>query len=142
MSGEGREKYRSSVPSLSEVLANQKGVDAAVVTISETKDQLFKDQRGDRVALVILTEEYPNNPYFPSTGRGGGVDRLYAKLGDDQARWRGERIPLVRVRDVFNPTTGTKADKFHVAPEDEWDDILAEFAKAERSRTKAPKGRR
>lgn len=142
----GRDKYRTSLPSLSDVLAEQKGVDTAVVTIAAVKDQQFTDaQRGPRLALVIVTEEYPDNAYFPSTGKGGGVDRLYDKLGENQARWVGERIALVRVPDVFNPSTGTKSDKFHVAPVEEWDDILADFEKATRrtpARAAAPVARK
>lgn len=138
----GRDKYRNTVPSLSDVLAAT-DADAMVVTVAATKDQTFNDaKRGDRVALVIVTDEYPDNPYFPSTGKGGGVDRLYDQLGDDQAKWVGERIALIRVRDVFNPSTGTKSDKFHVAPVEEWADIFRDFDKAQRGvRKPAPKGR-
>lgn len=133
MSGKGAEKYRTSVPSLSEVLVDSDS-DAAVVTIKETKDTTFSGSGGrpDRLVLVIISDEYPENPYFPSTGKGGGVDRLYAKLGENQKTWPGERIALVRVRDVFNPTTKEHADKFHVAPPDEWDDIFAAFDKSAR----------
>lgn len=123
--------YRTSQPSLGDVLAAQRGVNAAVVTIKEVTEQKFPPrQEGgkERLALVIRTEEYPDNAYFPSAGKGGPIDRLFDRLGDDTDRWAGEKIPLVRVRDVTNPSTGTKADKFHVPPTDEWDDILEQFA--------------
>lgn len=139
---EGREKYRNTVPSLSDVLAKS-DADTAVVTIVDTKDQVFNDKaRGDRVALVVMVEEYPDNPYFPSTGKGGGVDRLYDALGDDQGKWKGERVALVRVKDVFNPSTGQRSDKFHVAPAGEWDSIFKEYDRATRSSRPAAKGGR
>lgn len=144
-SPKGRDRYRSSKPSLSDVLA-ETDADAVVVTIKEVKDQTFAgDAPGkDRLALVIVTDEYPENGWFPNAGRGGSVDRLYDKLGDDQAAWIGERLPLVRVRDVYNPQTGNRSDKFHAAKVEadakgvvEWDDILAQ-ADGKRTRVRTP----
>lgn len=140
-----RDKYRTNKPSLSDVLAETEH-DVVVVTIQETKDQTFTgDEPGkDRVALVIITEEYPEAAWFPNAGRGGSIDRMYDKLGENQAKWIGERIPLVRVRDVWNPSTKTRSDKFHAAattPDKkgnvEWDDILAEADGKARPRARA-----
>lgn len=142
MARRSADEYRTSKPSLGDVLAATKA-DTAVVTIKEVKDQKFTDPtRGERLALVIVTEEYPDNPFFPNSGRGGSVDTLFDSLGDDQAAWVGERVPLVRVRDVYNPTTKTRADKFHVAPADEWDAIFKDFDRAQRAGRAHPKGKR
>lgn len=136
---EGRERYRTNQPSLGEVLAEQEG-DVAVITIKEVKDQTFTDaNKKSRVAMVILSEEYPDNPYFPSAGRNGAIDRLFDKLGDDQTAWVGEKIPLTRVHGVYNPSTQTTSDKFHVAALDEWDEILKEHEASLKSRRQPPK---
>lgn len=118
--------FRTSKPSLSAVLAEQKG-DHIIVTIQEVKEQKFGDSaKGERErnALVIVTTEYPENGWFPNSGKGGSVERLFDRLGDDLDRWAGQRVPLVRVRDVYNPQTGDRNDVFHAARLEEWDDML------------------
>lgn len=103
-----------SVTSLSEVLASMPGEEFEV-TIARTHDHTFTDAgRPPRLALVVTTVEYPRNPYYPNTGVGGSVARLYELLGEDQRRWVGKSIILRRFRGVYDPTLKRHGDKFRV----------------------------
>lgn len=107
-------KHPYVVRSLSEVLASMTGLQRIVVTVTGTSDKEFEDGPKKRLALQVWVKEYPRNPYYPSPGKGGGIDRLYAALGNDQAAWIGKTITLVRVRNQYEPHTKKRADKFHV----------------------------
>lgn len=106
--------------SLSQYLAEQPG-DAAVVTIkSVDEEEVTKSAGRKRKALVITTQEYPDNKW---TVNAGSTAVLFARLGNDLDKWIGATVPLVRVT-VNNPTSGDPEEKFHAAPVEEWDDLL------------------
>lgn len=116
-----REEYRgSSKPALD---ASQIRGDATVLTVSRVEEISIPDaerEGGKRKALVIEFAEFPDNSYWPNST---GINILCDQFGEDEKRWVGESVPLVKV-DAKNPRTNKTEPKMWVAGGDEWEAIL------------------
>ncbi len=97
--------------------------DVAVLTIHEARTGL-PTESGRKAAFVVFAETPDYNYWLNKTG----IAALVERLGDDDANWPGQKVPLLQVR-VTNPQTGQPTWKFHVAAPEDWDDLLAAAAK-------------
>jgi len=104
--------------------ADIEGGEAVVVTISDVEEEKVKGDDGDKILLVLLTEEYGDKVHrLNKTQR----DYLIEQLGDETDEWIGKKVPLVKTRQEFG-TPGRKGykefDTVWVAAPDEWKAIF------------------
>lgn len=116
--------------------------DGAVLTIKEARTGV---PTGDGRKAALLTfkevplddEEREHVLWLNKTD----LTILVDKLGDDDEEWVGQRVPVVKVR-ASNPQTGGYVMKYHIAPADDWDELMTKgrgrgAATAKRRRAKA-----
>jgi hypothetical protein len=107
--------------------------DVAVLTISEV-EQIEIEQDGEtRNKLIVTFEEFPDKGYWCNVT---AVKTLVGKLGNNEARWTGKQVPLVRAT-TRNPQTKKVQDVLWIADGDKWDDLIAQSSR--RTRTRAAK---
>lgn len=98
--------------------------DVAVVTIADVEQTEMNAGGEMRPKLILKTEEFPDKDYFVNVT---GVRILVGKLGANEVRWIGQRVPLVRTT-AQNPQNRNKPQPaLHIADGDRWDDLIAQY---------------
>lgn len=102
------------------------GSNAAVLTVADLDEASFDDPdapTGKRYVLVVKSREFPEKGFFLNkTSR----TILVEQFGDVPARWVGKQFPII-VTHVPNPKLNGKMVKsLAVAPDGDWDEIMAE----------------
>lgn len=95
---------------------------AAVLTIADVDPAVeIPDNGGVRIVLTLVMKEFPDLTYYTNaTSR----KQLIARLGLDERKWIGKRVPFVVVQSN-NPQTKKAGPALWVADADEWDTHLA-----------------
>jgi len=98
------------------------GGDAVVVTIAEVEEEKVKGDKGDKLLLVLVVEEFPDKVHRLNKTQ---LAYMVEKLGDETNEWIGQKIPLVKTTQEFGSGSRVKDfDVVWVAAPDEWDTIL------------------
>lgn len=108
----------ASRPALKPETIGYPKVNAAVLTIADVDPdvELPEEDGGSRKVLTLTFKEYPDVTYYTNkTSR----ETLIAKLGLNEKKWVGERVPLVVVP-VNNPKTKRQQMGLWVADADTW----------------------
>lgn len=109
--------------------------DVAVLTVSDV-EQIEIEQDGEtRNKLIVSFEEFPDKGFWCNVT---GVKTLVGKLGNNEARWAGKQVPLVRAT-TRNPQTKKVQDVLWIADGDKWDDLIAQQSRRARGRSGAKK---
>ncbi len=98
-------------------------VNAAVLTVADVDPavELPEENGGTRKVLVVIFKEYPDLTFYSNkTSR----EALIAKLGLNEKKWVGEKVPLIVVN-TNNPRTKKAQASLWVADPEEWDGHLA-----------------
>jgi hypothetical protein len=96
--------------------------DVAVLTVSEVETRELEQDGVQRQRLLLRFDEFPEKGYWCNVT---AVKTLVGKLGNNEARWVGKSVPLVRAN-TTNPQTKTKVDVLWVASGEQWDDLIAQ----------------
>jgi hypothetical protein len=97
--------------------------DAAVFTIAAVEEQTVKGDEGERLSLVLLTEELGDKVLWLNVTQ---IGYLTEKLGNDSDRWIGQQVPLVKTTTHY---AGKAFKKVWVAAPEEWKALLADAGK-------------
>jgi hypothetical protein len=118
-----RESYPgASRPALKPESIGYPKVTAAVLTIADVDPEVeIPDGDGNRKVLVVIFKEFADLTFYTNkTSR----EALIAKLGLNEKKWIGERVPLVVVT-TNNPRTKKAQASLWVADPEEWDGHLS-----------------
>lgn len=96
------------------------GKDTLVLTVADARMGIVVD---GRTTGLLEFEEFPEHVQWVNKT---DVKSLVEALGDDDAKWRGKRVPLLKVRQN-NPSTGKPVEKYMVAPAEDWDEIFGAY---------------
>lgn len=111
-------KYPSSQrPALKPESIGYPKVQAAVLQIADVDPEVeIPDGDGVRVVLTLVVKEFPDLTYYTNaTSR----KALIAKLGLNERKWVGAKVPFIVVQ-TNNPQTKKAQASLWVAPEEEW----------------------
>ena len=111
-------------------------------TIKEVGSQEFTDAqtKETRDTVYLRFEEWPDAPRF-YLNRGIAV-RLMAKLGDETDAWKGQLVPMERVK-VPNPQLGGQlVDKYYPLSLEDWDEGVRQYKAQQRDASSKSKARR
>ena len=115
-----RGEYTSSRPKLDiEVLGKK---NAGIFTVAdaeeiEVPDNDSEDADATRKQVVLTFREYPDEAYYLSRG---DTITLIDLFGDDETKWRGHKLPLVKRPWTFKKKKGVS---LRLAELDDWADI-------------------
>lgn len=100
------------------------GADGAVLTIKEARTGLPTSD-GRKAALLVFKETPLDDEdrEYVLWLNATDLRALVEQIGDDDSDWPGERVPIVRIR-ANNPQTGGLVTKYHIAPAEDWEDLL------------------
>lgn len=96
--------------------------DVAILTVKEAEEIEITQDNMQRPRLVLTFEEFPDKGYWCNTT---AVKTLCGKLGNNEAKWTGKLVPLIRAM-TRNPSTGKNQAVMWVADGDKWEDLIAE----------------
>lgn len=98
--------------------------EVAVLTVTNVEQTESNMDGESRPRLFLESREFPEKVYYVNVT---GIRVLVGKLGNDEARWVGCRVPLVRAM-APNPRNKNKLQPaLHIAPAEKWDELLAEY---------------
>lgn len=128
MKGAGQVINRDSYPGASRPALKPDTIgypktNAAVLTIADVDPEVEipEENGGTRKVLTVIFKEYPDLTFYTNkTSREALID----KLGLNEKKWIGERVPLVVVT-TNNPRTKKPQPSLWVADPEEWDAHLA-----------------
>ncbi len=118
-----RESYPgASRPALKPESIGYPKVNAAVLTVADVDPEVeIPDGDSNRKVLVVIFKEFADLTFYTNkTSR----EALIAKLGLNEKKWIGERVPLVVVT-TNNPRTKKAQASLWVADPAEWDGHLS-----------------
>lgn len=106
--------------------------ESTVLTIGAVREIDVKDNEqasGYRRSLLLTFKEFPNNDFWCNR-----TDALILidEFGEDEKRWVGKEVPLVREENENPRKRGEVVANLHVAKRGEWKDVFAAFARAKR----------
>lgn len=113
-----QEKYGNSKPKIEQ--DDLEGGDAAVFTVAAIEEQKVKDDDGERLSLILITEELGDKVLWLNVTQ---IRYLVERLGEESDRWIGQKVPLVKTTTHY---AGKAFKKVWVAAPEEWDAILEE----------------
>jgi hypothetical protein len=126
-----RESYPgASRPALKPESIGYPKASAAVLTIADVDPdvEIPEENGGTRKVLTVTFKEFPDLVYYTNkTSR----EALIEKLGLNERKWIGERVPLVVVT-TNNPRTKKAQPSLWVADAAEWDGHLSRGGKRSR----------
>jgi hypothetical protein len=136
-------KYGNARPKIEQ--EDLEGGDAAVFTIAAVEEQKVTGDDGERLSLVLLTEELGDKVLWLNVTQ---IGYLIAKLGDESDRWVGQKVPLEK---TITHYAGKPFKKVWVAAPESWDQIFEDAGVSEKkprrrsvavaSKKKAKRGR-
>lgn len=110
--------------------------DAMLVTISDVEEEKVKGDGGDKVLLVLLTEEFGDKVHrLNKTQR----DYLIEQLGEETDDWIGKQVPLVKTKQAFQ---NKSFDTVWVAAPEEWKSLLRASSVQAKAARKPKRGRK
>lgn len=109
-------KYGNAKPKIEQ--DDIEGGDAGVFTIAAVEEQKVTGDDGERLSLVLITEELGDKLHWLNVTQ---INYLVARLGDDTEAWIGEKVPLVKTTTHY---AGKAFKKVWVADPAEWDEIF------------------
>jgi hypothetical protein len=119
-----RESYPgASRPALKPESIGYPKVTAAVLTVADVDPEVEipEENGGTRKVLTVTFKEFPDLVFYTNkTSR----EALIEKLGLNERKWIGERVPLVVIK-TNNPRTKKPQDSLWVADPAEWDGHLS-----------------
>lgn len=98
------------------------GADVAVLTILEAEEIEIQQDGEARPRLILTFEQFPDKAYWCNVT---AVKTLVGKLGNNEAKWIGHSVPLVRAT-TKNPATKKEQEVMWVADGDKWEDLIAQ----------------
>lgn len=118
------------------------GVSIVPLTIDAVDLTDLKDDQGNDIPKIVLTfrefqgDKGATHAYWPNVT---SIRNLVAKLGEDESKWPGQRVPFVKVR-TNNPRTKKQEEVLWIADpdDDSWD---ARRTPAPRARTAGAKAK-
>jgi hypothetical protein len=95
---------------------------AAVLTIADVDPEVeIPDGDSSRKVLTLVFREFPEHTFYTNkTSR----EALIKKLGLDERKWAGKRVPLIVVN-TNNPQTKKPQASLWVADPEDWDTHLS-----------------
>jgi hypothetical protein len=121
-----KEKYGNAKPKIEQ--DDIEGGDAGVFTIAAVEEQKVSGDDGERISLVIITEELGDKLHWLNVTQ---IGYLIARLGDNTEDWIGEKFPLVKTTTHY---AGKPFKKVWVAADAEWDEIFEAAGVSSRKR--------
>lgn len=109
--------------------------DVAILTVKEAEEIEITQDNTQRPRLVLTFEEFPDKGYWCNTT---AVKTLCGKLGNNEAKWVGKSVPLIRAI-TRNPSSGKNQPVMWVADGDKWEDLIAENSGRRRPSSRAQK---
>lgn len=100
------------------------GAEVAILTIQEAEEVTIQQDGEDRPRLLLTFEEFPDKGYWCNVT---AVRTLVGKLGQNEVKWVGKQVPLVRAT-TRNPSTKQMQPVMWVADGDKWEDLIAQSA--------------
>lgn len=91
------------------------GKDVVPLTIKDVDQTEFDNGGEAKPKLIVTFNEFPEHAYWPNVT---SIRNLCAVLGNNETKWIGKRVPLVRLKQR-NPQTGKVQDVLWVAEADD-----------------------
>lgn len=115
--------------------------DATVLTVAVVEQTQFREKPGDppKNKVAITFAEFPEQTYFVNVT---GLRNLCDKLGNDETKWIGARVPLVKTQAPDPRTPGRTVTSLWVASLREWDQIVGKATPKTAAKKTAAKGAR
>lgn len=92
-------------------------------TIAKVEHTEFDSDGEKQKRIVLVSEEHGDKVFWLNVT---GIKSIVARLGDDDEKWVGQTIPLVRAR-TNNPQSGKQVEVLWVAAmddDDSWDAVM------------------
>ncbi len=98
--------------------------DVAIWTIESVEETTIQQDGADKNKLILTVEEFPELAYWVNVT---GIRALVAKLGSDENKWIGKKVPFIRAT-TNDPRTRNQVDVLWIAAPDKWDELLDQFS--------------
>lgn len=115
-----RAEYTGARPKLDVDVLGKKNV--GIFTIADAEELELPDNDSDepdavRLQVVLTFREYPDEAYYLSRG---DTITLIDLFGEDESKWRGKKVPLIKKPWVFKKKKGVS---LRLADVEDWADI-------------------